>query len=164
MQSILEELGQKAKDKIKENRQYFNKLRKKKPKNLDLVMADIHEEVFEYTDCLSCANCCKTTGPLLKDKDIDRLAKFLKMKSGQFIEQYLRIDEENDYVFKEMPCPFLAADNYCLVYEARPKACREFPHLNHKKIYQIASITIKNTEICPAVYDGVELLKKRIPL
>ncbi|MEN8138130.1 MAG: YkgJ family cysteine cluster protein [Bacteroidota bacterium] len=164
MQKILEELPKRAKDKHNENKKYFQKLRKKKPKQLDLVMQDIHDEVFEYIDCLSCANCCKTTGPLLKDKDIERLSKFMKMKSTAFIDQYLRIDEDNDYVFKEMPCPFLAADNYCLVYEARPKACREYPHLDRKKIFQIGNLTVKNTEICPAVFDGVELLKEKIPL
>jgi len=164
MQEILKELVQRAKDKQAENKKYFQKLRKKKPKNLDSVMQDIHDEVFEYVDCLTCANCCKTTGPLLKDKDIDRLAKFLKMKSKVFIDQYLRIDEDNDYVFKEMPCVFLAADNYCLVYEARPKACREYPHLDRKKIFQIGNLTVKNTEICPAVFDGVEILKEKLPL
>ena len=164
MENILQELSIKAKEKQKENKAYFQKLRKKKPKDLDYTMQDIHIEVFEYIDCLKCANCCKTTGPLITVKDIDRLAKFMKMKSTNFIEQYLRIDDDNDYVFKEMPCPFLAADNYCLVYEARPKACREYPHLDRKKIFQIGNLTVKNTEICPAVYDGVELLKKRVPL
>lgn len=164
MQEILNELPKRAKDKHNENKKYFQKLRKKKPKQIDGIMQDIHDEVFEYIDCLSCANCCKTTGPLLKDKDIDRLAKFLKIKSGVFIDQYLRIDEDNDYVFKEMPCVFLAADNYCLVYEARPKACREYPHLDRKKIFQIGNLTVKNTEVCPAVFDGVELLKNKFPL
>ena len=164
MQNILKELVQRAKDKHNENKNYFQKLRKKKPKNLDSIMSDIHDEVFEYIDCLECANCCKTTGPLLKDKDIDRLSKFLKMKSKLFIEQYLRIDEDNDYVFKEMPCVFLASDNYCLVYEARPKACREYPHLDRRKIFQIGNLTVKNTEVCPAVFDGVEKLKEKLPL
>lgn len=46
---------------------------------------------------------------------------------------YLRVDEDNDKVFKSMPCPFLGEDNLCSIYDIRPKACREFPHTDRKK-------------------------------
>ena len=118
---------------------------------LDLLFHNAHDEVFEKTDCLQCANCCKTTSPLFLEKDIERLAKFLKMKPGSFSEQYLRKDEDGDYVLHSSPCPFLLADQSCSVYDARPKACREYPHTNRKKIRQIFDITEKNAAICPAV-------------
>ena len=63
-----------------------------------------------------------------------------------------------------MPCKFLDNENYCLIYEVRPKACREYPHTDRKKIHQIAGITIKNTEICPIAYEVVEQMKKKIKL
>jgi uncharacterized protein len=73
------------------------------------------------------------------------------MKVSDFIKTYLRQDEEGDFVLKSAPCPFLAADNYCLVYENRPKACREYPHTNRKRMYQVLDLTYKNTFVCPAV-------------
>ena len=98
------------------------------------------------------------------DKDIARIAKFLKMKESKFIDQYLQRDEDDFMVLKEAPCPFLANDNYCLIYEVRPKACSEYPHTNRKKFAQLTHVTLNNTEVCPAVFNIVENLKKRLPL
>ncbi len=160
----LEQLPQLAKDKHKENKVFFAKLKKKPPKHLDYTMQELHEAEFERTDCLECANCCKTTGPLFTDKDIERIAKFFKLKPQQFIDTYLRVDEDKDYVLQEVPCTFLGADNYCSIYEVRPKACREFPHTDRKKFQQISNLTIKNVAICPAAYNIVEEMKRRINL
>jgi hypothetical protein len=162
MEEILKNLPEKAKDKHKENKKFFAKLRKKPPKDLDRQMQEMHEEEFSRTNCLDCANCCKTTGPLFTNKDIERISKHLKLKPQQFIEQYLRIDEDKDYVLQEVPCTFLAADNYCLIYDVRPKACREFPHTDRKDFHKISNLTIKNTAICPAAYNIVEEMKRRI--
>lgn len=84
------------------------------------------------------------------------------MKPGDFIDTYLRLDEENDYVLQQVPCPFLGDDNYCGIYDQRPKACREYPHTDRKDFYKISSLTIKNTSICPAAYNIVEEMKKRL--
>ena len=164
MEEILKNLPEKAKDKHKENKKFFAKLRKKPPKDLDREMQEMHEEEFSRTSCLDCANCCKTTGPLFTNKDIERISKHFKQKPQQFIEQYLRIDEDNDYVLQQVPCTFLAADNYCLIYDVRPKACREFPHTDRKDFHKISNLTIKNTAICPAAYNIVEEMKRRIKI
>ena len=164
MQDIINNLPKLAKDNHKENKTFFNKLKKKPPKQLDYLMQELHDDEFEKTDCLHCANCCKTTGPLFTDKDVERIAKHFKMKQHLFIEQYLRIDEDNDYVLQSVPCTFLGADNYCSIYDVRPKACREFPHTNRKKFQQISNLTMKNIEICPAAYNIVEAMKKRIKM
>jgi Fe-S-cluster containining protein len=81
------------------------------------------------------------------------------MKPGDFIEKYLHIDEDKDYVLKSSPCPFLDRENYCSVYSDRPKACREYPHTNRKKMVQIMDLTYKNTLVCPAVLEMVERFK-----
>ena len=162
MQDFINQLPKLAKDKHNENKKFFTKLKKKPPKNLDYLMQDLHDEEFGKTDCLQCANCCKTTGPLFTDKDINRIAKHFRMKPQQFIEQYLRIDEDNDYVLQSVPCIFLGADNYCSIYDVRPKACREFPHTDRKKFQQISNLTLKNVAICPAAYNIVEAMKQKI--
>ena len=153
-----------AKDKHQENRKYFEKLKKKAPKNLDIVMQELHDSEFSKTDCLSCANCCKTTGPLFTTQDIERISKHLKKKPQQFVSEFLRIDEDGDHVLKEVPCTFLAADNYCLIYDVRPKACREYPHTDRKKFQQISGLTLKNVAMGPAAYTLVEEMTKRLPL
>lgn len=164
MQDFIKNLPKLTKDKHNESKKFFAKLKNKPPKNLDYVMQELHEEEFKRTDCLTCANCCKTTGPLFTDKDIERISKYFKQKPQQFIDQYLHIDEENDYVLQSVPCTFLGADNYCSIYEVRPKACREFPHTDRKKFQQISNLTLKNVAICPAAFNIVEEMKKRIKL
>ena len=164
MKDTLKSLPEKAKQKHAENKKYLRKLKKRPPKNLDTVMQLLHEEEFSRTNCLECANCCKTTGPLFTDTDIVRIAKHLKVKPQKFIGDYLRVDEDGDYVLKQVPCPFLGTDNYCSIYQVRPKACREYPHTDRKKFYQINELTLKNVAICPAAYNIVEAMKREIEL
>tara|TARA_R110000868_G_scaffold40854_3_gene140447 strand:- start:42 stop:533 length:492 start_codon:yes stop_codon:yes gene_type:complete len=160
MDEVLRELPKKAKEKHSENKKFFAKLKKKTPKNLDYMMQELHEAEFKRTDCLTCANCCKTTGPLFTNADVERISKSFRMKPQKFIDTYLRIDEENDFVLQQVPCTFLGADNYCSIYDVRPKACREFPHTDRKKFQQISNLTMKNVEICPAAFNIVEEMKK----
>ncbi|HLN94678.1 MAG TPA: YkgJ family cysteine cluster protein [Flavobacterium sp.] len=164
MKPDLQQLPGLAKDKHNENRKYFEKLRKKPPRNLDYVMQELHDAEFQRTDCLSCANCCKMTGPLFTEADIERIAKHLRLKPQQFIDTYLRVDEDGDRVLQSVPCTFLDAENYCLIYEVRPKACREYPHTDRKKFQQITHLTLKNVAMCPAAFNIVEEMKKRLPL
>jgi len=149
-----------AKRKIGENKKFLQSLTKKDASKVDDAFHQTHDEVFEELDCLTCANCCKTTSPIFYQIDIERVAKSVRMKPGEFVEKYLRIDEDRDYVLKSSPCPFLSAGNLCSVYEDRPKACREYPHTNRKKMVQIMDLTQKNSLICPAVFEIVERLKK----
>lgn len=115
-----------------QNKKLLMGLKKRNPREVDDAFHQLHEEVFSEIDCLTCANCCKTTSPIFYQTDIERVAKALRMKPGDFIEKYLSIDEDNDYVLKSSPCPFLDAENYCSVYADRPRACREYPHTNRK--------------------------------
>jgi hypothetical protein len=127
------------------------RLKKMNNRTLDDLFHREHQQVFKKIDCLSCANCCKTTSPIFRDVDIRRLSKRLRLSEAKFIEAYLRVDSEGDYVLTTAPCPFLGQDNYCSVYEDRPLACREYPHTDRKNMYQILPLTRKNMEVCPAV-------------
>jgi hypothetical protein len=139
---------------------YFKK-NKKSIEKMDLQIHALHDRYSAEIDCLSCGNCCRSLGPRITDKDVDRLAKHLRMKAVDFVTQYLRTDEDGDLVFKTMPCPFLGADNYCAVYENRPKACREYPHTDRKKFYQIYMLSVENASTCPIVYKVLEDIVKR---
>jgi len=127
---------------------------------MDLIVHALHEKYSSTIDCLQCARCCKSLGPRIEDKDVDRMAKKLRMKSADFMAKYICIDEDGDKVFNTMPCPFLASDNYCTIYESRPKACREYPHTDRKRFYQIYHLSIKNAPTCPIVYEVLEELAK----
>lgn len=144
------------------NKKLFSRLKKNPPKDLDIIVKDIHEEVFLKIDCLECANCCKSISPIITDKDIERIAKFLKLRPSAFTEKYLHLDEENDYVFNSAPCPFLDESNYCKIYDVRPKACSEYPHTSQSKFINRLSLTIKNSYHCPAVFSIFEQFKERI--
>ncbi len=152
--------NQQAQRLARENKKFLSDLKKKEPRKVDDAFHRLHDDVFEELNCLDCANCCKTTSPIFYQSDIERVAKALRMKPGDFVVQYLRMDEEHDFVLKSTPCPFLDPDNACRVYENRPKACREYPHTNRKKMVQITDLTFKNTLVCPAVLEMVERLKK----
>lgn len=145
----------------KTNKAFFKNIKKSRHRELDDVVHDLHHEVFDEIDCLECANCCKTLGPRITDRDIDRMAAVMRMKPHEFVVAYLRIDEDKDYVFRQMPCPFLMDDNYCRIYEDRPKACREYPHTDRKKFFQIHSLTVKNAFTCPAVQELLNRLRNK---
>lgn len=130
----------------------FRKYRKDLEK-MDCEIQAIHQEVSDKIDCIACANCCRTLGPRILDSDIQRMAKALRMKPSEVTEIYLKLDEDGDYVFHSMPCPFLMPDNYCMIYENRPKACREYPHTDRKKFHQIYKLTVRNAYTCPIAYE-----------
>lgn len=148
----LEKFQKESQSEFPSNTKLKAKMRKVKPKELDQRFSEQHELAFEEIDCLDCANCCKTTSPIFIQTDIDRLAKVFRMKSSNFIEEYLHRDEEGDFVLNSSPCPFLNKDNKCLVYDERPKACREYPHTNRKNMHGILNLSLRNTLVCPAVF------------
>lgn len=138
----------------------FYKKNKKRLDKMDTVVHDLHDRFSAEIDCLKCANCCRSLGPAIYDKDIERMAKALRMKPSDVVANYLKVDEDGDYVFQSMPCPFLMPDNYCSIYESRPKACREYPHTDRKKFSQIYKLTVKNTSTCPIAYEVLKELVK----
>jgi len=151
-----------ARSKRKENKKFFTRLHGQDPKRLNEQFHSMHEEVFAETDCLTCARCCRTTGPLLTKQDIGRISKRQGMKPADFEKQYLRVDEDGDWVMKSLPCPFLELDtNKCTIYEYAPKACRQYPHTNHPNMKSILGLTETNVRHCPAVFDMVERMKQR---
>ncbi len=145
------------------NKKFVQKLKKNIPDDLDERSEAFHEETFLKIDCLQCANCCKTTSPIFYSRDIERIGEFLKMRPAEVVEKYLMIDEDKDYVLKSSPCTFLGPDNYCAIYEARPNACREYPHTKRKRFHQVLDLALKNTLVCPAVVEIMRKLRKAYP-
>jgi Fe-S-cluster containining protein len=140
-------------------KKFLARLKKNPPAKLDDVVQRLHAEAFEQIDCLLCANCCSSISPLLIDRDIERLAASRKEGISDFTGRYLQVDEDGDYVFRKTPCPFLGQDHYCSVYEDRPRACREYPHSDRRRFYQLLDLSLKNYTVCPAVFLILERLR-----
>ena len=118
----------------------------------------LHEEAFANVDCLKCANCCKNYSPRFKTPDVKRISKYLKMRESDFIEKYLKVDEEGDFVAKTLPCPFLGDDNYCTIYDQRPSDCHRFPYSDEDVFIKRPQLTQKNSTFCPITYFVLEKL------
>ena len=145
--------------KSKERQKIYKNYLQRASKNTVLrQLPDYHEEAFSKVDCLQCANCCKNFSPRFKTPDIKRLSKLLQMRGSDFIETYLKVDEDGDYVANTSPCPFLGADNYCSIYEDRPSDCRRFPYTDEDVIFKRQPLTLKNSTFCPITYFVLEKL------
>lgn len=142
-----------------EHRKVYRKMLERTDRNKMLrELPALHEEAFSRIQCLDCANCCKNYSPRFKQPDIRRIAKKLKMKEGAFVDTYLRLDEDGDYVVKKSPCPFLSPENYCTIYEDRPSDCARYPYTNEDVLIKRTSLTLKNATVCPAVFYVMEKL------
>lgn len=144
-----------AKENKKKYAQYLKRCDQRKVIRL---LPDLHQETFSKINCLECANCCKNHSPRFKIPDIKRIAKHLHMKQGDLIQTYLKLDDENDYVMQQQPCSFLGKDNYCSIYEVRPSDCARYPYTDEDVLLKRPTLTLKNTEVCPAVFTILEKL------
>lgn len=145
--------------KSKEHRKQYQQFLKRADKNKVLkALPSLHDEAFKQVDCLACARCCKNYSPRFKTPDVKRISKYLGMKESVFIDSYLRVDEEGDFVVKSSPCPFLAKDNTCNIYDERPSDCARFPYTDEDVLVKRPALTLKNSEFCPITYYVLEHL------
>jgi Fe-S-cluster containining protein len=162
MSDLLHNWEKKAAARQKDYRNFLEKAAKPAMRNQVLArLPELHEEAFRQIDCLQCANCCKRYSPRFKTPDIKRIAKHLQLKESDFIERYLRLDEEGDYVVKSTPCPFLGPDNRCGIYDVRPSDCERFPYTDEDVLVKRPALTQKNSSFCPIVYFVLEKLLAR---
>ena len=120
------------------------------------VVQSLAEDVTAQIDCTTCANCCQVLAPTLDQQDMERLARALNSDVPSLQATYLRQDKKGEWELPA-PCPLLDG-KLCRVYDARPKPCREYPHLhNDFRTHSIARIN--DTFICPIVFNIVEGMK-----
>lgn len=144
-----------------ENKKLYQQYLKKADRNKVLRrLPELSEEAFAAVDCLQCARCCKSYSPRFKTPDVKRIAKVMGMRESVFIDTYLKVDEEGDFVVKSSPCPFLGSDNFCSIYDHRPSDCRRFPYVDEDVFLKRASLTLKNSSFCPITFFVLEKLRK----
>ena len=126
----------------------------------------IAEEIEDEIDCLECANCCRVATARLQERDIERLARFLRISPARFLADYTEESDEEGVILRrteESGCVFLSG-NECTVYEARPSTCENFPHLVRgsgsipSRMWQF----IDRACYCPIVYNSLEALKDEV--
>ena len=148
----------------KENDIYLRGLRNVKEEIVFGEIIKIHQDVFAKTDCLQCANCCKTIPALLTNTDIKRIACVMEISAKQFKKKYVLEDINGEMTLNGVPCRFLQADNHCSIYDRRPEACRRFPHTDEKEYSRRTSLNLANTMVCPAASQVLIQLKNVVPI
>ena len=143
------------------NFSFLRSLKMKDDRVVDRKARRLHEEAFSIIDCTQCANCCKTIHPLLTEADIERAAEHIGMEDSAFQAKYLATDDDGSLRMKDLPCPFLGADNRCTIYEVRPTDCAEYPHTDKKGFAFRTYLHSDNARQCPAVFFIVEKMRMR---
>ena len=149
--------------KSREKQKLFKNFLARADKNKVLkALPELHEEAFEKVDCLQCAACCKNYSPRFKTPDVKRISRHLGLKESVFIETYLQVDDEGDFVAKTKPCPFLGSDNFCSIYDQRPSDCARFPYTDEDVIIKRQQLTLKNSSFCPITYYVLDKLAEKL--
>jgi len=162
MQSILNDWKQNAKRHDDRNFTFLRSLKMKSERAVDRAARELHQEAFSIIDCLLCANCCKTVSPTLTTEDIARIAARLEMDTAAFTAEYLVKSEDwGPWKPKSLPCPFLAADGRCTIYEVRPTSCAEYPHTDKPDFATRTHLHSGNALRCPAVFYIIEQMRNR---
>lgn len=144
-------------------RRFLTKLDNNPPRGLDTLATATDLQMWKQTDCLSCANCCKTMSPTYTLGDMVRISAHIGMTLEQFQKKYLHKDRQGDWVNKTVPCQFLnLKDNKCSIYEVRPRDCAGFPHHTKKRMIDYMHVFKQNIELCPATYRLVEMMREKI--
>jgi uncharacterized protein len=144
-------------------RTFITKMEKKPSESVQLVVLEANELSWAKTDCLDCANCCKSMSPTYTRKDIGRISEYLGMTKKSFTDKWLYKDRTGDWINKKQPCQFLdLKTNMCNIYDVRPKDCAGFPYHGSKKVKDYGHVFKQNVEFCPATYRLVEIMQEGI--
>jgi Fe-S-cluster containining protein len=157
----LRSFKQRVRHQKKRLRAFLTRLENNPPRGLDKLAEKVDAEVWKETDCLSCANCCKTMSPTFNVKDIRRISAHFNMSPRQFKEKWLFFDKKDkDWMNRKQPCQFLdLTTNMCSIYAIRPDDCAGFPHLTKKKMTDYMHVHKQNIAYCPATFKMVEKMK-----
>ena len=129
----------------------------------DRPLRVIAGELLDKFDCKTCANCCRQTRVVVSKPEIDAIAQHLEMKPAEVTRLYTiqdKTSQETSLRQENDACVFLH-NNTCLVYEARPRACRNFPAVagNKRLLGSRMSSVCRQTLFCPVVYTALEEFK-----
>ena len=144
-------------------RSFLTRTENKPPRGLDKMITEMDKLAWTKTNCLDCANCCKTMSPTYTRSDVKRISSHLGMSEKAFREKWLYKDKSGDWMNVKQPCQFLdLKTNMCGIYAVRPRDCAGFPHHTKKRMVDYMHVYKQNLDYCPATYRVVEMLNERI--
>ncbi len=144
-------------------RSFLTRLEKNPPRGLDRLTIEADKLIWTRTNCLDCANCCKTMSPTYTKKDVQRIARHLNMTQKEFRDKWLYKDKSGDWMNKKQPCQFLdLKTNMCSIYAVRPRDCAGFPHHTKKRMVDYMHMYKQNIEYCPATFRVVEQIMEKV--
>jgi Fe-S-cluster containining protein len=89
-------------------------------------------EVQRHVDCTACANCCRHSVVSVDKLEIGNISCHLGTTPDVVARLYTAPDPDapalRTLLNSGEGCVFLDG-NLCMIYEARPKTCRDFPHV-----------------------------------
>jgi uncharacterized protein len=154
-------LGEKKRDENLRFRRFM-----KSHNHADRILRRIAEGIEEQIDCTQCANCCKVATVKITERDVERLARHLRIPAARFVAEYTVECEEEGRILRrseESGCAFLDGRE-CTVYDARPDTCQRFPHV----VRGAGSIASRMWQFvdracyCPIVYNSLEAFKQEL--
>ena len=113
-------LGEKKREENLRFRRYM-----KSHDHSDRILRRIDEDIEEQIDCTRCGNCCKVATAIMTERDIERLARHLRIAPAKVVADYTMVNEEEGRVLRRTDaagCVFLEGTK-CTIYDARPDAC-----------------------------------------
>jgi uncharacterized protein len=123
------------------------------------------EGIARKIDCTACANCCRYSTVTVSQAEIEAIARHLGTTAEEAARQYTANDPDEPgariLASTRDGCIFLSG-NLCAVYEARPRACRDFPQIapGRRSLSGRASSLGRWIPLCPIVYNVFEEYKK----
>lgn len=161
--SIVPAFRKKMLNKRRSIRYFLTRLEKVRVKGIEKMRTEADVEAWSTTDCLNCANCCRTMTPTFTEQDLDRISAHLNMEKEAFRKKWLYKDRNGDWMNRKQPCQFLnLKDNKCSIYEVRPVDCAGFPHHTKKNMDDYMHVYKQNVEYCPATLKWVEQLREKV--
>ncbi|MGA7240137.1 MAG: YkgJ family cysteine cluster protein [Bryobacteraceae bacterium] len=132
----------------------------------DRILRRIAQGVEDEVDCTICANCCRVATATVKERDVEHLARFLRISEARFLAEYTTDSEDEGRILRRTDaegCVFLSG-NECTVYEARPDACQRFPHVvrGNGSIASRMWQFVDRACYCPIVYNSLEAFKEEM--
>jgi len=129
---------------------------------VDELVFSLNHEISPQIDCTQCGNCCRSLMINVEKEDALRLAAQLGLPVKSFENKYIEKSSEGSLsVMNNIPCSFLH-HNKCMVYEARPNECREFPGLHRPNFTGRLFATFMHYGRCPIIYNVIEQLKNKL--
>jgi uncharacterized protein len=125
----------------------------------------IAEEIQEQIDCTTCANCCKVATTRVTERDIEKLARYFRIRPVAFIRDYTTMSADEGLILNRSKdgCVFLEG-THCTVYDVRPHTCENFPHLVRGDGSLVSRMwDFKDRACyCPIVYNSLEAFKEEV--